>query len=123
MREEIFAYASAEYGTEPEYLWPKYPDCAVLRRGDSRKCYGVFMNVSRGKLGLRGEGAVDVLNVKIGDPIHRDLLLEKPGILPPYHMAKTALWVSLLLDGTLSIDEIFECLDISYNAASTGRKK
>ena len=30
-REEIFQYVKEQYGTEPEYLWKKDPDSAVLR--------------------------------------------------------------------------------------------
>ncbi|MBQ2618079.1 MAG: MmcQ protein, partial [Oscillospiraceae bacterium] len=62
LRNQIFAYAEETYGTQPEYLWPRFPDCAVLRRGDNRKWYGIVMDVSREKLGLPGLGRVDILN-------------------------------------------------------------
>ena len=40
-RDEIFRYVKDQYGTEPEYLWKKDPDSAVLRHKNKKKmvCY------------------------------------------------------------------------------------
>ena len=35
-REEIFQYVKEQYGTEPEYLWKKDPDSAVLRHKNGK---------------------------------------------------------------------------------------
>jgi len=37
---------------------------AVLCLTDNQKCYGLIMEVGRNKLGLQGDGEVDILNVK-----------------------------------------------------------
>ena len=66
MREHVFEYAAEKYGTRPEYLFEKLPDCAVLRHYDNRKWYAIIMSVRRSKFG-GGEGTVDVMNVKVGD--------------------------------------------------------
>ena len=113
LREQLLAYVRETYGTEPEFLWPRFPAYAVLRRGDSRKWYGIVMDVPREKLGLPGEGRVDILNVKLGDVLLTELLLSQPGYRKSYHMGGRG-WVSILLDGTVPISEVCGWLDHSY---------
>ena len=63
-RQQIFAYVQKKYGTEPEYLWVRYPSYAVLRHGDNQKWYGMVMEVPQNKLGLPGTERVEILNVR-----------------------------------------------------------
>ena len=84
-RERIMRYAQDVFGTEAEYLWADTPDAAVFRHPASRKWYAIIMAVSRSRLGLSGEEAVDVLNIKCG-PILSGSLRMQPGFLPAYHM-------------------------------------
>jgi predicted DNA-binding protein (MmcQ/YjbR family) len=107
-------------------MWERYPRFAVLRHRGSRKWYGSVMNVSRDKLGLPvadamdetaagaaiGSAEVDVLNVKC-DPGIVYLSKDTPGILPAYHMNKQH-WVSVLLDGTVPDERVFQLLDDSW---------
>ncbi|MCD7769047.1 MAG: MmcQ/YjbR family DNA-binding protein [Oscillospiraceae bacterium] len=111
-RRDIFDYVKQKYGTEPEYLWVKYPSYAVLRHQDNRKWYGIVMDVPKDKLGLPGAEAVDILDIRC-EPLMADQLRQLPGILPGYHMNKKY-WVSILLDGTVSADKILELLDMSF---------
>ena len=46
LKEDILQFALEQYGTQPEYLWKKYPGYAVLRREDNKKWYGVIMDLS-----------------------------------------------------------------------------
>ncbi len=62
-RQDVLTFASEQYGTEPECLWASCPEYAVLRHRNG-KWYGVVMDVLREKLGLSGQGCVDILNVK-----------------------------------------------------------
>ncbi len=120
-RQTIFHYVKQQHDTEPEYLWLKYPSYAVLRRQDNQKWYGIVMNVPREKLGLPGTDVVDILDVKC-EPMVADLLRQSPGFFPGYHMNKKN-WVSILLDGTVSDENIFDLLDASFQAAADNRKK
>ena len=43
----------------------------------------------------------------------------QPGILPAYHMNKEN-WISILLDGTVDVEQIFTFLDMSFEL--TARK-
>ena len=51
-RQEIFEWVKRRYHTVPDYPWSD--DNAVLRHGDSRKWYGLIMEIGRDKLGLDG---------------------------------------------------------------------
>ncbi len=121
IKENVFAYIREAYGREPEYLWDRFPDYAVFRHGDNRKWFAVEMNVPRVKLGLDGDGKIDILNVKVGDPLLVDLLIGQPGYLRAYHMSKGA-WVSILLDGTVPEDEICGRIDESFSVTGAKRR-
>lgn len=117
LREEIITYGKKKYHSEAEYLWADTPDAAVLRHGDNRKWYALIMEVSRARLGLCGEGAVDLLNVKC-DPDMVAMLQSTQGFLPAYHMSKTK-WISVLLDGTVGKDTILDLLDKSFGLTAS----
>ena len=110
-KEEIFEYVQKQYGTVPEYLWSKLPDSAVLRHKNG-KWYAVLMRVEKSKLGLDGDGTVDVLDVKC-DPEMTGMIIQTYGFLPGYHMNKQH-WVTILLDGSCPADCIKTLIDLSY---------
>lgn len=110
--ERVLQFALERYGTPPEYLWRTAPAYAVLRRTDSRKWYGVVMDVPRARLGLPGQGKVDILNVKC-DPILAASLRGEDGFLPAYHMNRDS-WLSVQLDGTVGEETLFSLLADSY---------
>ena len=113
-RSQLYIHIKQTYGTDPEFLWQKYPNYVVFRHDDNHKWYAIVMNVPRGTVGLTGEGMVDVLNLKL-DPNLIDDLRTWPGFAPGYHMNKTH-WVSVALDGSVANEEIVSLLDMSYQA-------
>lgn len=117
VKEAVLRYARETLGTQAEYLFASSPDCAVLRCRANRKWYGIIMRVGRDKLVRGGEGEVDILNVKC-DPMMRASLLRKAGFFPAYHMNKTH-WITMLLDGTVSVEELTGCLAMSYDRVSS----
>ena len=112
LRQDIFNYAKKKYGAEPEYLWMKFPEYAVLRNGKNKKWFAVIMDVDNGALGIEGGGRTDIMDIKC-DRLLIDLLIKKDGFLPAYHMNKNS-WVTVLLDGTVSPQEIYPLLDESF---------
>lgn len=120
-RKIIFDYAFETYGTNPEYLWEKTPDAAVLRHTSNNKWYAVILDVHRNKLGLKGDGVVDILDVKC-DPMMIGSLIEKNGYCKAYHMNKEK-WITVILDGTVPNEEIFGLLDLSYELTDVKKKK
>ena len=111
-REEIFEYVKKQYGTLPEYLWSSSPDSAVLRHKNG-KWYAVIMNVEKSKLGLVGNGTVEIMDVKC-DPEMTGMIIQTYGFLPGYHMNKQH-WITILLDGTVGESKILDFLDMSYD--------
>lgn len=111
-RRDILQYAFETYGTKPEHLWEKYPTHEVLRHCGNAKWYGLLTDISRQKMGLEGDGMVDILVIK-GEPDMIALLVGQRGFAPAYHMNKTH-WITVLLDGSLKDDEIYSLLDLSY---------
>lgn len=119
-RERIMRYAQDVFGTEAEYLWADTPDAAVFRHPASRKWYAIIMAVCRSRLGLSGEETVDVLNIKCG-PILSGSLRMQPGFLPAYHMNKQN-WISIILDGSVSDEQIRPLLELSYDSVAPKRR-
>lgn len=122
MREFVFDYMKKKYGVSPEYPWRKYDTNAVFRHSDNHKWFALVMEVGRDKLGLSAGGDVDVINLKIDDPFFKDVLLKEDGILPAYHMNKFH-WISVLLDGTVAWEKVYELIDMSFAATASAKKK
>ena len=118
-RKEIFEYVKKQYGTIPEYLWSSSPDSAVLRHQNG-KWYAVIMNVEKSKLGLDGDGTVEIIDVKC-DPEMTGMIIQTYGFLPGYHMNKQH-WITILLDGTGGESKILDFLDMSYDLIDGLRK-
>ena len=122
MRETVFAYIKKKYKTSPEYPWAKYDSNAVFRHSDNKKWFALIMDVEKGKLGLSGCEHVDVVNLKIGDMMLREMLVQQEGILPAYHMNKEH-WITVLLDGTVEEEKVCELIDISFLATAPKKRK
>ena len=80
MKEKIFEYIRNQYGADPEYLWEKFPDYAIFRHADNKKWFALVASIGRDKLGLDGKGYIDVINLKINDPMLQDELIHENGI-------------------------------------------
>lgn len=122
MRQKIIDYAKKKYKAKPEYLWRRYPNYIVFRHSDNNKWFGIIMDVPREKLGLDGEERVDILNVKVQDPFLQDILIQQNGYFRGYHMNRGT-WMSVLMDGTVSYEELCRMLDESYAATASRQKK
>ena len=122
VREKICGYVKRKYGSEPEYLWRRFPDYAIFRHDDSRKWFGLIMAVPRRNLGIAGEGRAEILNVKLDDPLLADMLTQQEGYFRGYHISRGN-WISVLLDGTVPLKKIEDLLDMSYQATASAKKK
>ena len=101
-----------KYKVSPEFLWDKFPGYGVFRNSRSNKWFGIVMNIDRSKIVENMTGEIEVLNVKLDDSIQN--YIEKEGIYPGYHANKKG-WVSIVLDDTLSDNEIMDLVNISYD--------
>lgn len=115
------AYIRETYGCEPDYPWMEYPANAVFRHPANQKWFALVMDVERQKLGLPGEGTLEIVNLKC-DPILMGSLRTEPGFFPAYHMNKER-WISAALDGTAPDDRLRLLLDISYELTNVRPKR
>ena len=120
-RQRIMQYVQDRYGTEPEYLWAKYPNYVVFRQPASRKWFAIIMDVPQNRLEFEGDEPVDVMDVKCGSLMVGSLLAQD-GFFPAYHMSRGT-WISVLLDGTVPDEQIFPLLELSYDNAAPKRRK
>ena len=118
-REELFAYAKATYGVEPDYPWMDLPEACVLRHKDSRKWFGLVMIISERNLGKAEDRLIVALDVK-ADPAFISMSVGKGGFYRAYHMNKEH-WVTLHL-GEASDDAVKMALDESF-VLTEGKKK
>ena len=102
--QRVMNFIESEYGDKAEYLF-EHDDTAVFRKGEKKKWYAVVMNISKRRLGVQSDEKIQVLNVKLS-PDEIAMLVDNKGYFPAYHMNKKH-WCTILLDGTLDIDEIY----------------
>lgn len=106
--EKIFAL----YQDEPEFAWESSPGFGIFRNPHNQKWYGLIMNIDKSKLDKKSKGEVEAINVKLDSQkiLH---LLSTPGFYPAYHMNKKH-WISIVLDETLTDEEIIDCIKESH---------
>lgn len=96
-------------------------DTTVLRHGEGGKWFGLVMNVKKCRVGIEGEGCIDVLNLKC-DPEEAFIVRELyESIIPAYHMNKR-LWISVILNGTVPLDFTERLIEKSYDLTLKKRK-
>ena len=120
-RQELTDYIFNTYSVEPDYPFPRDDVTCVFRHIDNRKWFGIAMMIPFRTLGIRRDGNVDILNIKC-DPIVIGSLRGKPGFLPAYHMNKDR-WITVLLDGSASREEITALLDMSFSMTAPKIRK
>lgn len=109
----ITNYIIDKYKREPEFLWEKYDDFGVFRKKESGKWFAIMMTLDKSKID-NGDGEIVIINVKV-DPELRDSLLKKKGYYEAYHMNKKS-WITIILDDTVSDNDIKELIDNSYSS-------
>ena len=120
-RERLTQHMLDTYGTEAEYLWADSPGNAIFRHSVSKKWYAALMRVLPEKLGLAGEEALNVMDIRCSTIMIGSLLSTK-GFLPAYHMNKNH-WISIILDESVPDDQIIPLLELSYDSVAPKRRK
>lgn len=113
---KVLDYARKTFGDEPEYLWEKFTDNAVLRRKDTLKWYAAVLTVAQDRFFAGGTGKVEVIDLRM-QPAELELLIDNKKYFPGYHMNKKH-WLTIILDGSVPLEEIFERIKVSYTLAN-----
>lgn len=111
----LIAYAREKYGSEPEFLWADTPDCAVLRRKDTKKWYAAILTVQYKKLGIERDGTVEIVDLRMKTE-ELEKTVDNKTYFRGWHMNKKH-WVTMLLDGSAPIEELRTRLDESFLSA------
>lgn len=107
---KIIDYAKEKYGDEIEYLWEKFPDNGIVRRKDNQKWYLAILTVKRSKFGFKNDEKVEVIDLR---SYNAENDAKQKDIYPGYHMNKKH-WISIILDGSMDIEDIYKKIDESY---------
>ncbi len=112
----LLAYAAQTYQSQPEFLWARFPDNAVLRRPDNQKWYAALLTVPKNKIGLPGDGKIEIVDLRL-PPEEMAQTVDNRKYFPGYHMNKKH-WYTICLDGSVEAAEICQRLDHSYTIAN-----
>ena len=112
---KILEYAYEKYGDEAEYLWDDLPNAAVIRRADNRKWYVLLMQIPRKRLKLECDDIVEIVDLRF-DVDELPKKVDGVRYFQGYHMNKKH-WITILLDGSVPLDEILGYVDKSYKLA------
>ncbi len=72
-----------------------------------------LLMVSKNKLGLNSDEIVDIIDLKML-PENIEEIVDNEKYFFGYHMNKKH-WITIILDGSVEIEKIYELIDISYN--------
>ena len=121
--DRVVKHIITEYGVEPEFLWPeKYPSYCVFRHGENRKWFALVATIASKSLGIEEaklgrnkeyDDAVEIINLKFDKNQTYDFAETSDHIFPAYHMNKNN-WITVVLDGGLSDEIVFELIRKSY---------
>ena len=109
-----------KYGDAPEFEWEKFPGYATFRNKESKKWYGLIMNLDKNKLDKKSIGEVEIINLKL-EPNEIENLLKMDGFYPAYHMNKKS-WISIILNNTISDEEILKLVEKSHSYTIINQK-
>ena len=121
MREKVLKWALDTYGAQPQYLWARYPDYAVLRHENNGKWFALVGGVKRSALRLESDEIVDIVDVKC-EPDEIDFLSQQPGFFHGYHMNKNH-WLTILLDGSVPLETVCSFIEHSFELTAPKIKK
>lgn len=109
---ELIDYVRDTYGDELEYLWEKFSDNAIWRRKDTAKWYGALLTVSKRKLGIKSDEIVEIIDLR-AEPSELENFVDNKKFYPGWHMNKKS-WYTVILDGSVSNEELHHRIDESY---------
>ena len=116
-KENAIRFALSLPNTQADMPFTDDFDTTVLRHTDTGKWFGLIMHISRYKVGLDGDGKVDVMNVKCKPEDTFSARELSSSIIPAYHMNKKH-WISIIFDGTVDPSLTEALIENSYDLTS-----
>lgn len=119
-KQDFLNYCTETYGTAPDHPFEEDFVTTVLRHSDTRKWYGLIMEVSRRKFGFESDETIDVVNMKLPVEMFGSFGKED-GVHPAYHMNKLH-WISVLLPDAPD-DVVKFLINVSFEATRSKPKR
>lgn len=110
--DKIVKYIKEKYQDNLEYLWPKFPQNAIIRRSDNKKWYVALLTVEKNKIGLEENEKIEIIDLRC-KPEELKNIIDGKKYFAGYHMNKKY-WLTVCLDGSVDLQEIFSRIDDSY---------
>lgn len=107
----VIKYIKEKYNDDLEFLW-KNSTNAIWRNKNNSKWYGALLFLEKSKLGINEIGTAEIINLQL-DPETIAKIVDNKNYFKGYHMNKKH-WISIKLDGSIYIDEIYRLIDNSY---------
>lgn len=119
---EIEDYLLSNFEAATDHSFEGDRTVTIFRRLDNNQRFAATKNVGCRSVNVERAGRIDILNVCVSPRIVATLR-EREGFRPAWRMNRNK-WVTILLDGTVSDDEIRTYLDMSYkNVGKKGGKR
>lgn len=119
--QELHEFLVSQYGAESDHPIKEEHSITVFMRPDNKKWFAATKNIGCKSLGIDRAGRIDILNVKL-DPRMVAKLRVREGFMPAWYMNQNS-WVTILLDGSVTNEEIRSYLDMAYANAGDKRGK
>lgn len=123
----IASLICTQYGDQPDFPWKGSPSCGVFRHQNTRKWYGVIMNITPEKLYVKDplqrfrlpdsiaiKQEIEIMDLKIAAS-KVPTIITQSGIFPGYHL-NDKYWITILLEDILPDEIIMKLVLESYNA-------
>lgn len=108
----IIEYVKQKYNDDLEYLWEKFPNNAIWRNKYNNKWYGALLVTKKLKIGIEEEGTIEIIDLLL-ETERIEKIVDNKKYFAGYHMNKKH-WITIKLDGSVDISEIYEFIDNSY---------
>lgn len=108
----VIDFISDNFYIAPEFPWKKYAGNAVFRHDNNQKWFAAILSVDYSKIDPSKKGPIEVINLK-ELPEKVTALIDNTSYYLAYHMNKKH-WYSIVLDGSLNDDELFEKIIASF---------
>ena len=112
----IIEYIKQKYNDDLEYLWDKFPRNAIWRNKNNNKWYGALLVVDKSKIGISEKGDIEIIELLL-EPEKVERMIDNKKYFAGYHMNKKH-WITIKLDGSVGINDIFELIDNSYKLSN-----
>lgn len=111
LKEKVVKQIKERFEVEPVAPWGEGKGL-TFHHPDNGKWFALLTQVPKKSLGMKGEGEVDILNLKLAPEKVKEFVT-KPGFCKAWHMNKTH-WLTILLNGSAAVEDFGDLLEESY---------